>query len=107
MGGKTGAAGSGGGDFEKAVGGKQLRRGKTGKYIYYDVRIHNTSDSVAFPVTLEIKNEPARFYATDSFFLMKPDEYREIRLVCDGISLCETARISVSAINSKRVCIDF
>lgn len=82
---------------------KALRRGKTGKYIYYDVRIHNTSDSVAFPVTLEIKNEPARFYATDSFFLMKPDEYREIRLVCDGLSLSDTAEIKIDAWNADGV----
>ena len=82
---------------------KAIRRGKTGKYIYYDVRIHNVSDTVAFPVSLEIENEPARFYATDSFFLMKPDEYREIRLVCDGLSLSDNAKIKIDAWNADGV----
>ena len=86
---------------------KPLRKGECDGYVYYDIRIHNDSPCVAFPVSFEIENESARFFATDSFFLMKPDEYREIRLVCDGISLSEAARIRVGAINSRPVTIEF
>ena len=82
---------------------KLLRKGKTGSYVYYDIRIHNVSGGIVFPVTFEIANSAARFYATDSFFLMKPDECREIRLVCDGIDLSDTAEIEVRAWNAETV----
>ncbi len=82
---------------------KVIRKGKTGSYIYYDLRIHNVSDGIVFPVTFEVANSAARFYATDSFFLMKPDECREIRLVCDGIDLSDAAEIEVRAWNAETV----
>ena len=82
---------------------KALRKSRTGKYVYYDIRLHNDSDAVAYPVSLEIENEPARFFATDNFFLIKPDECREIRLVADGLDLSDVAKISVRAMNADEV----
>lgn len=82
---------------------KALRRGVTGGYTYIDLRVYNDSAIPVYPVTFEVANGGARFYATDNFFLMKPDECREIHLVCDGLNLSDTAEIEVRAWNAEAV----
>lgn len=84
-----------------------IRRGVTGGYVYFDIRVENNSEAPVFPVSFEIANASARFYATDNFFLMKPYEYKEVRLVADGISQDEAARIEASARNAERAVIEF
>ena len=87
---------------EAAVTASLLGSGIQGSYPFFKVCVRNTSSVAAYPVTLEIENTSARFYASENFFLLKPGESRSIRLVCDGLSAEELATISISAWNANR-----
>jgi beta-mannosidase len=70
-------------------------------YKIYDICITNISSVPAYPVTVEVLNENSRFFASDNFILIKPDEEKWIRITCDGLSKDETADIKVEFWNSE------
>jgi len=80
-----------------------LEEGNKGSYRYVDVRIENTSEVAAYPVTIDIVNESARFYVNDNFFLLKPGEIKEIRITCDGLGEGEKPEVEISAWNTWRI----
>lgn len=79
-----------------------LERGTLDKYQYIDVCIKNSSEAIAFPVTVDVDDDYARFYAEDNFFMMKPCEVRRLRIVCDRIK-SEKVPIRVACWNAEPV----
>lgn len=62
-----------------------IGEGKIGSYRYFDVRLHNTGDIAAYPVTLEPSDTACRFFTSDNFFMLYPDEVKNVRITCDGL----------------------
>lgn len=58
-------------------------KGMVGNYYFADVIIKNISSTPAYPVTIELCDEDQRFFLDDNFFLLKPEEEKKIRIVCD------------------------
>lgn len=73
-------------------------RGYEGSYAYADVALTNTSDTPAYPVTLDLTSDSQRCYLSDNFFLLKEHESKTVRVVCDEGEIDE---ISVSLWNGK------
>ena len=80
-----------------------LGKGKIDSYHYFDIRLTNPSDIAAYPVTVEVENDVARFYANDNFFLLKPNEVKQLHLICDGLADGENAQILVGSWNTETV----
>lgn len=76
------------------------KRGIIDSYHYADVLIENISDISAFPVTVEPKDESARFYLSDNFFLLKAGESKTVRITSDTNGL---EKITVNLWNGKAV----
>ena len=70
-------------------------------YKIYDLLITNNSGIPAYPVTVEVLNKSARFFASDNFLLIKEGEQKKIRVTCDGLADTEEAEIKVEFWNSE------
>ena len=64
-------------------------------YRVYRITVKNTSDTPAYPVTVDVRNTTCRFYLDDNFFLLKPGEVKTVMLTCDKLGLDETADITI------------
>lgn len=67
----------------------------------FDVRVTNTSDVPAYPVTVEQDHQRTRQYLSDNFFLLRPGESRTVRLTVNDPQAA--ANIEVSAWNAPTV----
>lgn len=80
-----------------------LKTGCKGVDATIDIAITNTSDTIAFPVTLDVVNKDARFYANDNFCLLKPGETKQLHLVCTGLSEGEKAQLQIRCWNAEGI----
>lgn len=60
-----------------------VRTGREGSYCFAEIAIENVSDYPAFPVTVDLKNEEQRFFASENFFMLMPREKKTVRITCD------------------------
>ncbi len=80
-----------------------LHTGFEDGYARLDIQVTNAGDTIAFPVTLEVANAPARFYANDGFFMLKPGETKSLQLVCDGLTPDDTAEVQIRCWNAEGI----
>lgn len=73
--------------------------GYDGNYKVYEVIIENNSQVPAYPVTINILNKTARFFANDNYIMIKQNEVRTIKVTCDGLAETEKAEIYVDWLN--------
>lgn len=58
--------------------------GINGKYHFADIALKNISDITAYPITAETVNEDQRFFLSENFFMIKPNEEKTLRITCDS-----------------------
>lgn len=61
-----------------------IKKGFDGTYHYADVLVKNSSDTPAFPVTLEPIDAEKRCYLSENFFLLESKEEKIIRMTVDA-----------------------
>lgn len=76
-----------------------IDNGYEGSYRVYEVIIENISDVPAYPVTINIINKTARFFASDNYIMIKQNEVKKIKVTCDGLAEAEKAEIYVDWLN--------
>lgn len=60
-----------------------INSGEQNGYFFAEIAVKNISDTDAYPVTLEPKNEDCRFYLSENFILFKAGETKTIRITSD------------------------
>lgn len=61
---------------------ERVGEGQDGRYRFVDVCIENVSQNPAFPVTVDLADDGARFFLDDNFFLLKAGEQKIVRITC-------------------------
>lgn len=79
---------------------------KTENRTYIDVRITNISKVVAYPIILELKKETVCFFASDNFFMLKPNEVKLVRITCNGNLSNEELSVIVKAWNTEKIIVE-
>ena len=60
----------------------RVGEGQDGRYEFVDICIKNIFQMPAFPVTVNLEDDRARFFLDDNFFLLKSGEQKTVRLTC-------------------------
>ena len=90
---------------QAVIKGESVDKGIDGEYGYIDIKIENISDITAYPVVLEPLDEKSLFFADDNFFMLKPHETKDVRIVINRKFNEENYPIQVKAWNAEKILI--